>query len=97
MSYLREFNDLNVYGIYAMHGLVWEWNEDLNHVMMTGEYCGDSGLERNLFCAVGALNMTDVRNYAAFIRFAFRSSLKGTYTTSSLGFCCARDLEKHTQ
>ena len=87
----------NVYGIYAMHGLIWEWNEDFNNAMVTGESRGDSGLERNLFCAGGALSATDVRNYAAFMRFAFRSSLKGTYTTSSLGFRCARDLEKDTQ
>ena len=86
----------NVYGIYAMHGLIWEWNEDFNNAMVTGESRGDSGLERNLFCAGGALSATDVRNYAAFMRFAFRSSLKGAYTTSSLGFRCARDIEKST-
>jgi len=87
----------NVYGVYAMHGLIWEWNEDFNNAMVTGESRGDSGLERNLFCAGGALSATDVRNYAAFMRFAFRSSLKGTYTTSSLGFRCARDIEKLTK
>ncbi len=86
----------NVYGIYAMHGLIWEWNDDFNNAMVTGESRGDSGLERNLFCAGGAVSSTDVRNYAAFMRFAFRSSLKGSYTTSSLGFRCARDIEKST-
>lgn len=81
----------NVYGVRAMHGLVWEWNEDFNNAMVTGESRGDSGIERKLFCAGGALSATDVRNYAAFMRFAFRSSLKGKYTTANLGFRCAAD------
>ena len=81
----------NVYGVYAMHGLIWEWNEDFNNAMVTGESRGDSGIERNLFCAGGALTATDVSNYAAFMRYAFRSSLKGNYTTETLGFRCAAD------
>ncbi len=81
----------NVYGVRALHGLIWEWNEDFNNAMVTGESRGDSGIERNLFCAGGALSATDVSNYAAFMRYAFRSSLKGNYTTSSLGFRCAVD------
>jgi sulfatase modifying factor 1 len=79
----------NFYGVRAMHGLIWEWSEDFNNAMVTGESRGDSGLERNLFCAGGALSATDVRNYAAFMRYAFRSSLKGNYTTANLGFRCA--------
>lgn len=79
----------NYYGVRAMHGLIWEWTEDFNNAMVTGESRGDSGLERNLFCAGGALSATDVSNYAAFMRFAFRSSLKGKYTTANLGFRCA--------
>jgi sulfatase modifying factor 1 len=81
----------NIYGVRALHGLVWEWNEDFNNAMVTGESRGDSGIERNLFCAGGALTSTDVNNYAAFMRYAFRSSLKGNYTTTSLGFRCAAD------
>ena len=81
----------NLYGVKALHGLIWEWNQDFNNAMVTGESRGDSGIERNLFCAGGALSATDVRNYAAFMRYAFRSSLKGNYTTSNLGFRCAKD------
>ena len=81
----------NFYGIQALHGLIWEWNEDFNNSMFTGESRGDSGIERNLFCAGGAVSSTDVRNYAAFMRYAFRSSLKGNYTTVNLGFRCAKD------
>ncbi|YCM46496.1 formylglycine-generating enzyme family protein [Verrucomicrobiaceae bacterium 227] len=86
----------NFYGIRALHGLIWEWNEDFNNAMVTGESRGDSGLERNLFCAGGALSATDVRNYAAFMRYAFRSSLKGTYTTANLGFRCAANVPEPT-
>lgn len=87
----------NYYGIRAMHGLIWEWNEDFNNAMVTGESRGDSGLERKLFCAGGALSATDVSNYAAFMRYAFRSSLKGHYTTANLGFRCAKSPENPNQ
>lgn len=86
----------NVYGVKAMHGLIWEWNEDFNNAMVTGESRGDSGIERNLFCAGGALSATDVSNYAAFMRYAFRSSLKGSYTTLNLGFRCASNTQAST-
>lgn len=81
----------NFYGVKALHGVIWEWTEDFNNAMVTGESRGDSGIDRKLFCAGGALSATDVRNYAAFMRFAFRSSLKGTYSTVTLGFRCASD------
>jgi sulfatase modifying factor 1 len=86
----------NIYGVRALHGLIWEWNEDFNNAMVTGESRGDSGIERNLFCAGGALTSTDVNNYAAFMRYAFRASLKGNYTTASLGFRCAADTPTQT-
>ncbi|MGJ8696748.1 MAG: formylglycine-generating enzyme family protein [Verrucomicrobiaceae bacterium] len=86
----------NFHGIKALHGLIWEWNEDFNNAMVTGESRGDTGIERNLFCAGGALSATDVRNYAAFMRYAFRSSLKGSYTTANLGFRCAASPLKST-
>jgi len=85
--------EANFYGVKALHGLVWEWNEDFNNAMVTGESRGDSGLDRKLFCAAGAVGTTDVSNYAAFMRYAFRSSLKGNYTTANLGFRCAKYLE----
>ena len=30
-------------------------------------------------------------NYAAFMRYAFRGSLKANYSTRNLGFRCAKD------
>lgn len=76
----------NVYGIRALHGYTWEWVRDFNNSMVTGESRGDSGLDRNLYCAGGALGTADPHNYAAFMRYAFRSSLKGNYSVSNLGF-----------
>lgn len=76
--------------IRAMHGLVWEWVRDFNNATVTGESRGDTTLERNLFCAGGALGAGDPSNYAAFMRYAFRSSLSGNYSIANLGFRGAR-------
>ncbi len=79
----------NYWGVYDLHGLVWEWVLNFNSVMITGESRNDTALDRNLYCAGGALASTDLMNYAAFMRFAFRSSLKASYTLKNLGFRCA--------
>jgi sulfatase modifying factor 1 len=81
----------NFYGIRGLHGLVWEWVEDYNTAMVTGESRGDGGIERNLFCGAGSAGARDTTDYAAFVRQALRSSLRANNTTSSLGFRCARD------
>jgi formylglycine-generating enzyme required for sulfatase activity len=80
----------NYWNVYDMHGLVWEWTSDFFSSLVTGESRGDSGLERNLFCGSGSVNASDFKNYPAFMRFAFRSSLKANYTTANLGFRCAK-------
>jgi formylglycine-generating enzyme required for sulfatase activity len=84
---------INYYGIRALHGYAWEWVDDFNNSMVTGESRGDSGIDRKLYCAGGALGATDTRNYAAFMRYAFRSSLKGNYTVPNLSFRGARDID----
>ena len=76
----------NVHGIRGLHGLVWEWVQDFNSTMVVGDSRGDGSLERKLFCGADALLASDVGNYAAFMRYAFRSSLKGNYCVGSLGF-----------
>ena len=84
----------NYYGVRGLHGYVWEWVDDFNTAMVTGESRGDTGLERDLFCGAGSIGAKDTGDYAAFMRQALRSSLKGNNTTSSLGFRCARDLPR---
>ena len=87
-------HEKNYWGVYDMHDLVWEWTSDFFSSLVTGESRGDSGLERNLFCGSGSVNASDFKNYPAFMRFAFRSSLKANYTTNNLGFRCAKDFNK---
>ncbi len=80
----------NLHGIRGLHGLVWEWVDDFNTAMVTGESRADSGLDRDLFCGAGSIGAKDTTDYAAFMRQALRSSLKANNTTTSLGFRCAR-------
>jgi formylglycine-generating enzyme len=82
----------NFFGIRGLHGLVWEWVEDFNTALVTGESRADSSLEKDLFCGAGAASSRDTSDYAAYMRLALRSSLKANNTTSSLGFRCAADL-----
>lgn len=81
----------NFYGVFDLHGLVWEWVEDFNSNLVTGESREDGNLNRNLFCGAGGMAGGNKENYAAFMRFAFRSSLKGNSTAWNLGFRCARE------
>ncbi|HSD08750.1 formylglycine-generating enzyme family protein [Flavobacterium sp.] len=81
----------NYWGVYDMHGLVWEWTSDFNSIFLSGESRKDKDTDRDLFCGSGSVNATDLMNYAAFMRYAFRGSLKASYTTKNLGFRCAKD------
>ena len=79
----------NVYGVYDLHGLVWEWVEDFNSVFVTGESREDGSLDRQLYCAGAGAGAIDPRNYAAFLRYAMRSSLEANHAVGNLGFRCA--------
>lgn len=83
----------NIQGVYDMHGLIWEWVEDFNSSLVTGESRADAALDKNLFCGAGASGAADPADYAAFMRFAFRSSLQAKYTVQNLGFRCVKDKE----
>ena len=76
----------NVYGIWDMHGLVWEWTADFSSALVSGESRADVALDRSLYCGSGATNAADFRDYAAFMRYAFRSSLSARYCVADLGF-----------
>jgi len=84
----------NIWGVYDLHGLVWEWTQDFNSVLLSGESRKDVDADRNLFCGSGSIGATDLMNYAAFMRYAFRGSIKANYSVKNLGFRCANKAQK---
>ncbi|MBP9187199.1 MAG: formylglycine-generating enzyme family protein [Bacteroidia bacterium] len=84
----------NYYNVWDMHGLVWEWTSDFNSVMISGESRKDGDTDRQLFCAAGSVNANDLMNYAAFMRYAFRGSIKANFNIQNLGFRCAQSIKK---
>ena len=86
---------------HDMHGVIWEWTQDFNDSRISQ---GDqSNVQRFIidgrsvpvdtgpFCGVGAAGVSEPSNYAAFMRYSFRNSLKATFVLDTLGFRCAAD------
>lgn len=76
-------------GVRDLHGLVWEWVDDFASALGADDARSATDLQRNLFCGAGAVGSARPEDYAAFMRYAMRSSLTGAATTRSLGFRCA--------
>lgn len=85
----------NEFGLYDMHGLIWEWVHDFNSIVIDGDSRSNTEtLNTKLFCASGSFGASNKEDYASFMRYAYRSSLKSNYTVSNLGFRCVNDLPK---
>ena len=80
----------NAYGIRDMHGLIWEWVDDFNALLVNPDSRSSDDPDKLQFCGAGAINLQDRQNYAVLMRIALLSSLKGSDSTSSLGFRCVR-------
>ena len=75
----------NGYGVKDMFGQAWEWVEDFNSIVIPSE----SGSNMGALCGAAAAGALDATDYAGFMRFALRNSLKANDVTDQLGFRCA--------
>jgi formylglycine-generating enzyme len=80
----------NVYGIHDLHGLVWEWTEDYNGMLVSGDNREQSEPDVTRFCGPGALTMEQKEHYAVLMRIAMLSSMQANYTTETMGFRCVQ-------
>ncbi len=84
----------NFWGLYDLHGLIWEWVDDFNSSLISSDNRENAeSPDKTRFCGAGALVATEKDDYASFMRIAFRTSLKAHYTVHNLGFRCAKDGE----
>jgi formylglycine-generating enzyme required for sulfatase activity len=81
----------NYYGIRDIHGLVWEWVQDLGSMMVSADNREQGDPDTTRFCGSGALSLEQKENYAMLMRIATLSSMKASYTSGSMGFRCALD------
>ncbi len=79
-------------GAYDLHGLVWEWVLDVERELSPADLRDAGGADFQAFCGGGGSRALDPTDYAAFLRYGFRSGLDARYTGASMGFRGARDL-----
>ena len=80
----------NFYGVRDMHGLIWEWVDDFNALLVSADSRNQGDPDQLQYCGAGAISLQDRENYAILMRVALLSALSGADTTNNLGFRCAR-------
>jgi formylglycine-generating enzyme len=80
----------NYYGVQNTHGLIWEWVDDFNALLVSADSRNQGDPDRLQFCGAGAISLRDRDNYAVLMRIALLSSLNAVDSTSSLGFRCVK-------
>jgi formylglycine-generating enzyme required for sulfatase activity len=81
----------NYFGVRDLHGVVWEWVEDAGSMLVSDDSREQGDPNRNRFCGSGAVSLEQKENYAMMMRIAMLSSMKASYSSSSMGFRCASD------
>ncbi len=81
-------NSPNGFGVSGLYGLIWEWTLDFSSAIPAKDD-GDTS-----FCGNGSQGAADSSDYASFLRYAFRSSLKANYTIQNLGFRCVQEVQR---
>ena len=82
--------EANVHGVRDLNGLVWEWVEDFNALLVASDSREQNGADKARFCGAGALSMQEKENYATLMRIAMLSALDARDTTNNMGFRCVK-------
>lgn len=82
----------NYYGISNMHGLIWEWVDDFNALLVSADSRNQGDPDQLQYCGAGAISLQDRDNFAILMRVALLSAMNGANTTRQLGFRCAKNL-----
>lgn len=86
----------NFYGMHNLHGLIWEWVDDFNALLVSADSRNQGDPDPLQYCGAGAISLQDRENFAILMRVALLSSLSGSDSTKDLGFRCARSLTNLT-
>jgi len=88
-SYLLGSGFRNAWGVYDLHGGINEWTLDAQR---RGHDEAHAGHKAAPSCGSGSTQSDQTNDYAAFLRFSFRSALSARTTAPNLGFRCASSL-----